>query len=120
MIKIACKTAIKSTFDRHRLGAVIVRGHRVLATGHNGLRSSKQIGKSTLHAEEAAIIKMLQSRRQHLLIGADLYVSRVRPNGSIGLAKPCDRCMELIKSVGIGRVFYTTNEEGTEQLNVNQ
>lgn len=114
MMKVACKTAIKSTFDRHRLGAVIVRGHRVLATGHNGLRYSKQIGKSTLHAEEAAIVKMLQSSRQHQLIGADLYVSRVRPNGSIGLAKPCDRCMDLIKSVGISRIFYTTNEQGTE------
>jgi deoxycytidylate deaminase len=116
MMKVACKTAIKSTFDRHRLGAVVVRGHRVLSTGSNSLRYSKQIGKSTLHAEEAAIIKLLQDRRQHQLIGADLYVSRVRPNGSIGLAKPCDRCMDLIRSVGISRIFYTTNEQGTEEI----
>lgn len=114
MIKIACKAAEKSTFDRHRLGAVIVRGHRVLATGVNGIRYSREIGKGTLHAEEAAIVKMLRSNRQHQLIGADLYVSRVRPNGSIGLSRPCNRCMDLIKSVGISRVFYTTNEQGTE------
>lgn len=114
MIKAACKIASKSTFDRHRLGAVVVRGHRILSTGFNGIRYSKQIGKSTLHAEESAIIKLLQSRRQHLLVGADIYVSRVRPNGSIGLAKPCNRCMDLIKSVGISRIFYTTNEQGVE------
>lgn len=114
MMKVACKTAECSTFNRHRLGAVIVRGHRVMSVGSNSIRYSKEIGKSTLHAEEAAIIKMLKSSRQHQLIGADLYVSRVRPNGSIGLAKPCDRCMDLIQSVGISRVFYTTNEQGTE------
>ena len=107
MINVAYKTAQKSTFERHRLGSVIVRGHRVLASGSNSIRYSKEIGKSTLHAEEAAIIQMLKSRRQHLLVGADIYVTRVRPNGSVGLSKPCPRCMELIRSVGINRVYYT-------------
>ena len=114
MMKSACKIARVSPFDRHKLGAVIVRGSRVLSAGYNSIRYTKELGYGTLHAEEAAILKLLKSRRQHLLVGADIYVSRVRPNGSIGLARPCDRCMELIKSVGIHRVFYTTNEQGTE------
>jgi deoxycytidylate deaminase len=116
LIKIACKTAEKSTFERHRLGAVIVRGHRVMSTGSNSIRYSKEIGKSTLHAEEAAIIQMLKSNRQHLLVGSELYVSRVRPNGTVGLAKPCSRCMDLILSVGISRVHYTTNDKTTETI----
>lgn len=114
MFNAAYKVAKTSTFHRHRLGAVVVRGHRILATGSNSIRYSKEIKEGTLHAEEAAILKLLKSRRQHLLSGADIYVSRVRPNGTVGLARPCDRCMDLIQSVGISRVFYTTNEQGTE------
>jgi deoxycytidylate deaminase len=114
VINVAYKTAQHSTFHKHRLGAVIVRGHRVLAAGSNSIRYSKEIGKSTLHAEEAAIIKMLKSRRQHLLVGSDLYVTRILPSGRLGLSKPCPRCMELITAVGINRVFYTNDAGSVE------
>ena len=116
MIHVAYKNAIKSEFSRHRLGAVIVRGGRVISTGFNSLRYTKELKHHTLHAEEAAILNLLKSRRQHLLIGSELYVCRVRPNGTTGLSRPCARCMELIHSVGISRVFYTTNENTVESL----
>jgi len=116
-MNVAYKIAENSTFDRHRLGAVIIKGGSVISTGYNSIRYTREIGKSTLHAEEAAIIKLLKSRRQHLLVGSELYVTRVRPNGSCGLSLPCDRCMSLITSVGIKRVYYTT-DEGTESIRI--
>ncbi|HET8688883.1 MAG TPA: deaminase [Methanosarcina sp.] len=115
MFSAAYKIAKDSTFDRHKLGAIITRGHRVLSVGYNSIRYTKELGYGTLHAEEAAILKLMKSRRQHLLVGAELYVTRVRPNGSCGLSRPCDRCMSLIKAVGIKKVHYTT-DEGTETI----
>lgn len=113
--RIAEKEARKSTFKQHRLGAVIVKGGRILSAGYNQRRYSKEIDKDTLHAEEAAIIKLLKNDRAHDLLGSELYVTRFTPTFNIRLARPCDRCMEYIRSVGISRIHYSTNS-GTETL----
>ena len=98
------------------MGAVLVKGSRILAVGHNQLRPSRIIGTETLHAEAAAILKLLKEGRQHDLVNASLYVTRYTRGGRIGLARPCDVCMSLIRSVGIREVSYTTNEELTEMI----
>lgn len=118
MMHIAHKHAKASTFWKHKLGAVVVKGNRILSTGSNELRYTKELREPTLHAEAAAILKMLKSHRQHDLAGADLYVSRICPSGRVGLAKPCSNCMALIRSVGIKEVHYTTNSQTTESLKV--
>jgi dCMP deaminase len=107
--RIASKTALKSPFSQHRVGAVIVKNGRVLSTGYNELRYTRELKKLSVHAEEAAILELLKSRRQSSLVGADLYVTRITPGNRVGLAKPCDRCQKLIQATGIRRVFYTTN-----------
>lgn len=114
MIRIASKAAAKSPFERHRLGAVIVKGGRVLSTGFNEVRYTKELRNSTLHAEEAAILKLLKSKRLKDLAGAELFVSRVCPSGRLGLSKPCSRCTHLIQSVGVAKVHYSTNEGTVE------
>ncbi len=83
---MAKKTALKSTFRQHRLGAVVVKGGRVLSTGFNAIRHCKETGKSTQHAEEAAIVRLLKDEKHHDLIGANLYVSRFTPTGRVGLS----------------------------------
>lgn len=118
MIRLACKTALKSTFERHRLGAVITKGGSVISTGYNEIRYTREYRQHTLHAEASAILKVLKSRRLDLLANAEIYVSRVRPNGSIGLSKPCSNCMDLIKSVGISRIHYTTDYGTIETIKV--
>lgn len=116
MFRIASKQSSKATGVKHKLGAVIVKGGRVLSTGHNEIRFSKYIRFSTVHAEESAILKLLSRRAQSSLMGADLYVSRTTPGGRSGLARPCSRCMELIKAVGIRQVHYTTDNGNTETV----
>lgn len=118
MLRIATKKAVSSEFIRARMGAVIANKGRILSTGINEVRHYKKCPtprkwKDSLHAEQAAIIKMLNSGRQHELVGSTLFVSRVNKSDKPLLAKPCDYCKELIKAVGIKRVFYTT-EKGTE------
>ena len=111
MFRIASKQAKKSSFMQHRLGAVIVKGNRVLSTGYNAIRYSKELRNSTVHAEEAAILKLLKAKRFEDLAGSTLYVTRFTKGGRIGLAKPCVRCRDLINSVGISKVHYSTDTD---------
>jgi deoxycytidylate deaminase len=115
MIRIASKQARKSTFERNKLGAVIVKGNRVLSTGYNEIRWSSKLRKSSIHAEEAAIVKLLKENRLEDLADASIYISRVCPSGRTGLAKPCHSCEALIKSVGLCKVVYTTDQGTTEE-----
>lgn len=116
MIRIATKQALKSPFLRHRLGAVVVKGGRVLSTGYNEIRYTKELRNSTLHAEEAAILNLLKRRKLHELNGASIYVSRITPGGRTACSKPCNRCMDLIRSVGIERIHFTTDQEQMETI----
>lgn len=116
MIRLANKEAKKSNFYRHRLGAVIVKGNRVLSVGHNDIRYTKEFRNPTLHAEEAAILKLLKAKRGAELVGSDIYISRMRANNLCGLSKPCDRCFALIRAVGMDHVHYTTNEGNVETI----
>lgn len=113
--RIAEKQALKSTFQQHRLGAVIVKGGRVLATGYNSRRPSSVLGTNTLHAEASAILKLMKDRRLSDLVGADIYVTRFTKGGRIGNATPCVDCFNLICSVGIKRI-YCTQDDGTTKV----
>lgn len=108
--RMAEKTAKNSTFEQHRLGAVVVKSGRILSTGYNEIRYTRELGNPTLHAEQAAILKLLKQRRLSDLIGATLYVTRFTRGGRIGISMPCDDCAALIRSVGIKEVHYTTDE----------
>lgn len=106
---MAAKQALKSEFAQHRLGAVIVKGGRILATGFNSRRPSALLKTETLHAEAAAILKLLKEKRLEDLAGSEIYVTRYTKGGMVGMAHPCSECMALIRSVGIKRIHYTTN-----------
>lgn len=114
--RIAAKQAKKSPHKQHKLGAVIVKGSRILAVGYNSLRPSSLLGTHTLHAEAAAVLKLLKARRLSDLAGAEMYVTRFTRGGSVGLSKPCIHCRSLLASVGIRTVYYTTDEGTTEEM----
>jgi deoxycytidylate deaminase len=114
--RIAGKVAGKSPFKQHRIGAVVVKGGRVLSVGYNEIRWNERLRKENIHAEEAAIVKLLTAGRQSILIGADIYVSRFTRGGAIGLAKPCLSCQRLIQASGIRRAFYTCSDGTTGVL----
>lgn len=114
--RIASKTAKKSPHKQHKLGAVIVKGKRILSCGFNSLRPSRLLDTPHLHAEAAAVLKLLKEKRLSDLSGAEMYVTRFTRGGRIGLARPCLHCSELLASVGISKVYYTTDEETTEEM----
>lgn len=111
MLRLARKQALLSTFHRARVGAVVVRGGRVLSVGHNQIRYTKHIKRpypESLHAEQAAILKLLSKRKLSDLVGSTMFVCRIDRRGIARLARPCANCQNLIDAVGIKEVVYTT------------
>lgn len=110
MIRIANKHAAKSDYY-FRLGCVITKGKRVLSTGHNSIRYCEaNVYKNSRHAEMDAILKLIHKPNGlSSLAGATIYVSRVTRAGKPAMARPCGRCMDLILSVGIKEVIYTSS-----------
>lgn len=109
-INLAAKKAQDSSFDRAKIGAVLTKGGRVLASAHNELRFTRKASApwESTHAEEMVILQILrQPGGLQKLAGATLYVSRVKKDGSLGSAKPCKSCQELIDSVPIKRVVFS-------------
>ena len=105
---------------KHKIGCVVVSGHKIISSGHNSDTKTSPIqarldsehfncecaGK--VHAETEALLYYI---RHHIsLSGATLYTFRQKKNGSYGCARPCPRCMQLIKMVGIKKIVYTTDD----------
>ena len=107
----------------HKLNAIIVKSGRVISTGRNTIQDtfffnvqkySKELWDINKCAEKNAILKALKmfDGLRHLA-GATIYVTRFGTGGETKLAKPCVHCHEFIKTVGIKRIVYTNNENGT-------
>ncbi|HVR19730.1 MAG TPA: cytidine/deoxycytidylate deaminase family protein [Polyangiaceae bacterium] len=96
----------RSTCDRKHVGAVLVRGRMILATGYNGsirgLAHCDDEGHMmedghcvrTVHAEANAIVQA--ARNGVVLEGADIYVT----------ASPCFGCFKLIANAGVKRIVF--------------
>lgn len=112
--EITSLVAKRSTCTRRKVGAILVRDKRVLATGYNGAPSGvshcidvgclrDQLGIPSgqrhelcrgLHAEQNALI---QAARYGLAMeGSDLYCTNL----------PCIICTKMIINAGIRRVYY--------------
>jgi deoxycytidylate deaminase len=109
---------------KFNLKATIIKSGRVISTGSNSSKSlilgfergSKELWNANNHAEKVAILKALKLfDGLHHLAGSTIYVTRYNKNGDTRLAKPCKYCQELIESVGIKKVVYTT-DSGTDVI----
>ena len=97
----------KARHKQHRLAAIIIKGGSIIATGHNS---------ECIHAEESAINRSSKSN----IKGCTLVVLRVRRNGTLGLAKPCQDCMGRITIAGIKKVLYTDENGIMQQIKLNK
>ncbi|MFE5550287.1 hypothetical protein ACFQ71_42195 [Streptomyces sp. NPDC056534] len=111
MIDLAIRQALRSDC-RHRVGAVLVVGRRVMAASPNLRRNDPMIDfrHATFHAEEAVL------RRVRRTAGAVIYVARVGADGTTGLARPCPRCQESLAQAGISRAVFTTSPTAVDTM----
>lgn len=101
----ALTQAEQAPHEQWRVGAVLVRGGRLLSVGFNRYRndpSQVDLAGVSYHAEAVAI------RKAGFTEGATLYVARVTRSGDLGSAKPCARCQRLIAHHGVHTVVWTT------------
>ena len=90
--------------DRFLVGAVLIKGGKVIASGHNQVdRDLTGRPVRSIHAEEYIL-----KRAGNLAKGAKLMVIRMRrSDGVLAISKPCLwRCMPLIQEAGIERIVY--------------
>ena len=114
-IKIAEMVSDRSTCNRAKIGAVIVRDRSILATGYNGspagsphctdvgclvYKSTDPEGNieencfRTIHAEINAITQA--AKNGTMINGADIYIT----------ASPCFHCLKTLINTGIKRIFF--------------
>jgi dCMP deaminase len=103
LMKTAEVWATASYANRNKVGCVISKNNRILATGYNGTLPGEDnccetedgITKETVaHAEQNAL--MFCARNGIQTDGCDMYITLL----------PCITCAKLIISAGIKKVFY--------------
>ena len=103
---MAVKAAMEGIHSCFKMGAVVIKGGRVLSRGSNlswGCRypvdTSNYIrGK---HAEARAIRPRIDVK------GATIYIARVNKNDKLAtMSKPCKDCIQDIAKSGIRKVAY--------------
>lgn len=102
--------AVVSKYKRWRMGAVVVRGGRILAGASNDLRNSAStdgipLEECSVHAEVAAL------KRAKAVEGSTVYVARVLKNGRRGLARPCARCEDVLIAAKVRRAIWTIDDD---------
>ena len=103
-----------------QLGCVVVNNHHIISSGHNsdsrGHGFLKRLdekffndGKSRgcKHAEIDALLPLIRNRVD--LTRATIYVFRKNKHNELAMARPCPRCMSIIKEQGIRKIEYTTD-----------
>lgn len=109
-----------SDHKHYKIGAVVVMNHRIISSASNSNSKTHPLqkkynkyrftddGDHKQHAELAALVPLIRDGVD--LSNATIYVYRVHKNGTLAMSRPCPSCMQLIKDVGIKRVFYTTED----------
>lgn len=83
----------------HAIGAVAVRRDGAIVSARNG---PSQTPEPCVHAEYRVLRKAGW--------GAEVFVARMRKDGSLGMAKPCEYCAAALTAMG-ALVWYS-NDEG--------
>ena len=105
--------------QKTRLGCVVIYKNKVISVGWNMNKTNplqqelnlyrgfdSTVAYNSLHAEVHALLKCknldIDWRR------VNLFVYRIKKDGTRGIAKPCEACEALIRSMGIREVYYST------------
>ena len=128
--KEAKKESLLSDYDGQHLGAVAVYGDKViLAKAHNSNKTNTtQYFYNRYRVEQKSNI-MNKPARSHAEVNlwrkirfldidfsrVSVYVYRELKNGELGMARCCPACMAALKSLGIKKICYTTDDGYAEE-----
>ena len=75
---------------------------------------------SNTHAEIRALlnsINMNKGKTDHLA-GSRMWVLRAKKDGEVGMARPCKRCISILKKFGVSRIAYTNDQGEAEEIRI--
>jgi deoxycytidylate deaminase len=102
----------------HKIGSILVINNRIISAV-NSYKTSPRLVQfyeyPHFHAEAKCIFRVGLDECQRHRSGT-LYVTRIRKDGSLGSAKPCEECQNLIEFARIKRVIYSNDNGGYESL----
>ena len=121
---LAHNACFYSDNKRIRLGCVIVYKSKIISVGYNHATKTNPMQKkynhlrgydpeastsyNTIHAECHAL---LQAKDIDIEWNkANIFVYRIKKDGSKGLARPCPACEAMIKNMGIENIYYSTDK----------
>ena len=112
-INAAQKESLKGSVTDWCMGAVIVRGGKIIGKGHN--KSSGKVEKFekllntklwSLHAEMAAILDCNDD-----INGSILFIAGRKINGNRVYCRPCKHCLKIIRQMSFKAVYYETKTD---------
>ena len=111
-MKLAEETSKLSYAERLKVGSVIVKDHRAISLGYNGMPSGwdntcEHEGKTkdeVIHAEANAIIKLARDGESGR--GASMFLTHA----------PCIHCAKMIYGAGIVDVYYKEEYRDTSGI----
>ena len=122
---IAKNIAKLSSFDRVKIGAIVVLKQKIISVGYNSYkthpiqmyynryRDIPNDANHTLHAEVQALLNVPKGID---LSHASLYTYREHIiTHSLAKSRPCPSCIEMIKKMGIKKIYYTTDDGFCEE-----
>ena len=110
--QLAKRASLESNEGKYRIGCVIVKNGNPITFGWNKYNKRHTLCEkygnqyNAIHAELDAII----GTDRNTLIGSTIYVYREDRNGQLGMCRPCNMCMSVLKQYGVKKVYYTHSE----------
>jgi len=83
-----------------RLGALGIRNDGILVSASNG---PAPFPHPDAHAEARLTMKLTP--------GSEVWVARIRKDGTLGSARPCGGCMVRLRAAGVKRVAYSISDD---------
>ena len=125
---IARRIALSNQDERcaYLLGAIVVKGNRVIA---EGVCTSKSDPKNPKHhagtprtqicAEVRAALKALRILNTDTLAGCTIYVVRTtKANRQYNMAQPCEYCQAFLTALQVKCVYYSNRDGDIERMNL--
>lgn len=115
-LDIAGKIALNSSM-LHKHGALIVHKNKIVSYGFN-YRCDTLSKNYSIHAEICAINNM---KNKSIFNECDMYVVRIASdtyNNILKYSKPCENCKKIINKYNIRKIYYSTNYEYDDLLNI--
>ena len=117
----AAQSAASNSNFRIHVGCVVVYKGNVIAKGWSSERTDPLQARfnfykhiedcnSVIHKQHAEIMALKKIRFLDIdMSKVDVYVWRGYKDGSPAMARPCAACMQMIRTMGIKNVYYSSN-----------